>query len=133
MLADLKRDLFPWRFENVMEAGLKRTPRGDVLVVDNGKAVERIDLSRPPDDSFSVAILRIESGQGEAFDLNELDLQYGIIGDRIDRPRANRAMACCAHNCQRPHRIQPANASKTKLMGVDAISRREIWNAIAQT
>ena len=48
MLADLKRDLFPWRFENVMEAGLKRTPRGDVLVVDNGKAVERIDLSRPP-------------------------------------------------------------------------------------
>jgi len=48
MLADLKRDLFPWRFENVMEVGLKRTPRGDVLVVDNGKAVERIDLSRPP-------------------------------------------------------------------------------------
>lgn len=48
MLADLKRDLFPWRFENVIEAGLKRTPRGDVLVVDNGKAVERIDLSRPP-------------------------------------------------------------------------------------
>lgn len=47
MLADLKRDLFPWRFENVMEAGLKRTPRGDVLVVNNGKTVERIELSRP--------------------------------------------------------------------------------------
>ncbi len=48
MLADLKRDLFPWRFENVMAADLKQTPRGDVLVVDNGKAVERIDLSRRP-------------------------------------------------------------------------------------
>ncbi len=48
MLADLKRDLFPWRFENVMEARLERTPRGDVLVVDNGKAVERISLSKPP-------------------------------------------------------------------------------------
>ena len=47
MLADLERDLFPWRFETVMEAGLKRTPRGDVLVVDNGKVVERIELSRP--------------------------------------------------------------------------------------
>ena len=48
MLADLKRDLFPWRFENVMAAELKRTPRGDVLVVDNGKAVERISLTPPP-------------------------------------------------------------------------------------
>jgi hypothetical protein len=48
MLADLKRDLFPWRFETVMEASLKRTPRGDVLVVNNGGAVERISLSRPP-------------------------------------------------------------------------------------
>jgi len=48
MLVEAKRDLFPWRFENVMEAYLKRTPRADVLVVDNGKAVERIDLSRPP-------------------------------------------------------------------------------------
>ena len=48
MLVEAKRDLFPWRFENVMAADLKRTPHGDVLVVDNGKAVERIDLSRPP-------------------------------------------------------------------------------------
>jgi len=48
MLVEAKRDLFPWRFENVMDAGLKRTPRGDVLVLDNGKAVERINLSRPP-------------------------------------------------------------------------------------
>jgi hypothetical protein len=48
MLVEIKRDLFPWRFENVMEADLKQTPRGDVLVVDNGKAVERIDLSRRP-------------------------------------------------------------------------------------
>ncbi len=48
MLVEAKRDLFPWRFENVMEADLKWTPRGDVLAVDNGKAVERIDLSRPP-------------------------------------------------------------------------------------
>ena len=48
MLADLKRDLFPWRFENVMEAGLERAPRGDVLVVDNGKAIERIGLTPPP-------------------------------------------------------------------------------------
>lgn len=31
-----------------MAADLKQTPRGDVLVVDNDKAVERIDLSRPP-------------------------------------------------------------------------------------
>ena len=31
-----------------MAADLKRTPHGDMLAVDNGKAVERIDLSRPP-------------------------------------------------------------------------------------
>ena len=48
MLVGTKRDLFPWRFENVMAADLKQTPRGDVLAVDNGRAVERIDLSRPP-------------------------------------------------------------------------------------
>ncbi len=48
MLVEIKRDLFPGWFENVMDADLKRTPRGDVLVVDNGKAVERIDLARPP-------------------------------------------------------------------------------------
>ena len=48
MLVEIKRDLFPWRFENVMAADLKQTPRADVLVVDNGKAVERIDLARPP-------------------------------------------------------------------------------------
>ena len=48
MLADTKRDLFPWRFETVVDASLKRTPRGDVLTVNNGKAVESIDLSRPP-------------------------------------------------------------------------------------
>ena len=48
MLADLKRDLFPWRFETVMDAGLERTPRGDVLVVDNGKVVECIGLTPPP-------------------------------------------------------------------------------------
>ncbi len=48
MLVEIKRDLFPWRFENVMEADLKQTARVDVLVVNNGKAVERIDLSRRP-------------------------------------------------------------------------------------
>ncbi len=48
MLVEIKRDLFPWRFENVMAADLKQTPRADVLVVNNGKAVERIDLTRPP-------------------------------------------------------------------------------------
>ena len=46
MLVEIKRDLFPWRFENVMEADLKQTPRADVLIVDNGRAVERIDLAR---------------------------------------------------------------------------------------
>jgi len=54
-LVETKRDLFPWRFENVMEADLKWTPRGDVLVVGNGKAVERTDLSRRP----SIAALPI--------------------------------------------------------------------------
>ena len=48
VLVQIKRDLFPWRFENVMEAELKQTSRADVLVVNNGEAVERIDLSRPP-------------------------------------------------------------------------------------
>ena len=48
VLVETKRDLFPWRFENVMAADLKQTPRADVLVVDNGKIVERIDLSRRP-------------------------------------------------------------------------------------
>jgi len=45
MLVEVKRDLFPWRFENVMEADLKQTARADVLIVDNGRAVERIDLA----------------------------------------------------------------------------------------
>jgi len=58
MLVETKRDLFPWRFENVMAADLKRTARADVLVVDNGKAVERIDLSRRP----SIAGLPIIQG-----------------------------------------------------------------------
>ena len=48
MLVAIKRDLFPWRFENIMSVELKQTPRADVLVVDNGHAVERIDLSRRP-------------------------------------------------------------------------------------
>jgi hypothetical protein len=46
MLVETKRDLFPWRSETVRAADLKQTPRADVLVVDNGKAVERIDLAR---------------------------------------------------------------------------------------
>jgi hypothetical protein len=46
MLVETKRDLFPWRFENVTQADLEQTPRADVLVVDNGQAVERIDLAR---------------------------------------------------------------------------------------
>lgn len=48
MLVEIKRDLFPWRFENVMDAELKQTPRADILVVDNGKGVERINLARRP-------------------------------------------------------------------------------------
>ena len=48
MLADLKRDLFPWRFENVMEAGLEPGPGPDTLVVDTGGAVERIELALTP-------------------------------------------------------------------------------------
>ena len=48
MLVAIKRDLFPWRFENVMEVELKQTPRADVLVVDSGKIVEHIDLARRP-------------------------------------------------------------------------------------
>lgn len=48
MLVEIKRDLFPWRFENVMAAELQQMPRADVLVVNNGTAVERIDLSRRP-------------------------------------------------------------------------------------
>ena len=46
MLVETKRDLFPWRFENVMAADLEPTPRADILIVDNGKAVERIELAR---------------------------------------------------------------------------------------
>ena len=48
MLAGLKGDLFPWRFETVINAGLERAPRGDVLTVDNGEAVEHIGLAPPP-------------------------------------------------------------------------------------
>ena len=46
MLVESKRDLFPWRFENVVAADLEPTPRADILIVDNGKAVERIELAR---------------------------------------------------------------------------------------
>jgi len=48
MLADLKRDLFPWQFANVMHAGLEPGPGPDTLVVDTGKAVERIELALTP-------------------------------------------------------------------------------------
>ena len=46
MLVEIKRDLFPWRFENVMAADLKQTPHAEILIVDNGKAVKRIELAR---------------------------------------------------------------------------------------
>lgn len=48
MLADLKRDLFPWQFANVIHAGLEPGPGPDTLVVDTGEAVERIELARCP-------------------------------------------------------------------------------------
>jgi len=48
MLADLKRDLFPWQFANVMHAGLEPGLGPDTLVVDTGKAVERIELALSP-------------------------------------------------------------------------------------
>ena len=48
LLVELKRDLFPWQPDTVTQAELERTPRGDVLSVDDGEAVERIDLARSP-------------------------------------------------------------------------------------
>jgi len=48
MLVGLKRDLFPWQFANVVQADLKPGPGPDVLVVDTGEAVERIELARSP-------------------------------------------------------------------------------------
>jgi len=48
MLTDLKRDLFPWQFANVMHADLEPGPGPDTLVVDTGKAVERIELALSP-------------------------------------------------------------------------------------
>lgn len=48
MLADRKRDLFPWQFGNVMHAGLEPGRRADILVVDTGEAVERIEVAREP-------------------------------------------------------------------------------------
>ncbi len=48
MLADLKRDLFPWQFANAMHAGLEPGPGPDTLVVDTGEAVERIELALSP-------------------------------------------------------------------------------------
>lgn len=63
MLVEAKRDLFPWRSETVIAADLKQTPRADVLIVDNGKAVEHIDLARrsplPGLPIISKAILQI--------------------------------------------------------------------------
>ena len=46
MLVESKRDLFLWRFENVMAADLEQTPHADILVVDSGEAVERIELAQ---------------------------------------------------------------------------------------
>jgi len=48
MLADLKRDLFPWQFANVMHASLEPGPGPDTLAVDAGGAVERIELALNP-------------------------------------------------------------------------------------
>jgi len=48
MLADLKRDLFPWQFAKVMNAGLEPGTGPDTLVVDAGGAVEHIELALSP-------------------------------------------------------------------------------------
>ncbi len=48
MLADLKRDLFPWQFANVMDASLEPGPGPDTLVVDADRTVERIELTLNP-------------------------------------------------------------------------------------
>lgn len=48
MLVELKRDLFPWQFTTITRAELERTPRADILSVDDDKAATRIDLARSP-------------------------------------------------------------------------------------
>jgi len=48
MLADLKRDLFPWQFAKVVNAGLEPGAGPDTLVVNTGGAAERIELALNP-------------------------------------------------------------------------------------
>ena len=48
MLADLKRDLFPWQSAHVMHAVLEPGPGPDTLVVDADGTVERIELALNP-------------------------------------------------------------------------------------
>ena len=48
MLADLKRDLFPWQSAHVMHAGLEPGAGLDILAVDADGAVERIELALHP-------------------------------------------------------------------------------------
>lgn len=62
MLADLKRDLFPWQFANVLHAGLGPGPGPDTLVVDADGTVERIELALNPSIMALPRITKVLAG-----------------------------------------------------------------------
>ena len=62
MLAETKRDLFPWRLDTVMRAELDRGPRTDILVVDNGRGVERIGLATAPSPASLPRVAEVLAG-----------------------------------------------------------------------
>lgn len=47
-LAEAKRDLFPWRFDSIVRADLERRQRTDILAVDDGRGLERVELVVSP-------------------------------------------------------------------------------------
>ncbi len=62
MLAEIKRDLFPWQLDTIARVDLEGGPRTDTLVVDNGRSVERIDLVLIPAPTALPRVTKVLAG-----------------------------------------------------------------------
>jgi hypothetical protein len=90
MLADLKRDLFPWQLAKVVNAGLEPGTGPDTLVVDAGGAVERIELALNPSIMALPRITKVLVGmhrdtKAQRGTLEEAQRTPGLLGQVVGR------------------------------------------------
>ncbi len=107
MLADLKRDLFPRQFANVMQAGLELGPGPDILAVDAGGTVERIELALTPSIMALPRITKVLVGmhrdtKAQRGTLEEAQRTPGLLEQAVGRDMltaycAQRADLCGYH------------------------------------